>query len=218
VQEEIENSLEKLFKQKIRITGASRTDAGVHASGQRAAFFIDQIRIPPDKLPFALNASLPADIAVIKAELAPDGLHPRFSAKQKVYEYAVYNGRVRDPLNNRAWHVKPALDTAKMEEASKYLIGTYDFKTFCASGTDTVNFVRTVYALEFHVNNPLITFTIAGDAFLYNMVRIIAGTLVYAGLGKLDPSDMPSIIESKNRNAAGMTAPPHGLTLIKILY
>ena len=218
VQEEIEKSLEQLFKQTIRITGASRTDAGVHAAGQRAGFFMENIRIPLEKLPYAMNASLPADIAVTKAEPAPDDLHPRFSAKRKIYEYAIYNNRIRDPLSNRAWHVRPVLDTAKMIEASEYLTGTHDFKTFCASGTETVNFVRTVHALDFDTNGPLIRFRITGDAFLYNMVRIIAGTLVYAGLGKLNPIDMPAIIKSRDRAAAGVTAPPHGLTLMEILY
>jgi len=218
VQGEIEASLEKLFKKPIKITGASRTDAGVHAAGQRAGFFLDNITVPLEKLPYALNASLPADIAVTKAEPAPAGLHPRFSAKRKIYAYAVYNNRIRNPLNNRAWHVRPALDAARMAKASQYLIGTHDFKTFCASGTETVNFIRTVNALTFDINGPLITFCIDGDAFLYNMVRIIAGTLVYAGLGKINPDDMPAIIASKNRGAAGMTAPPHGLTLLEIIY
>ena len=219
VQEELERALSRLLNETITVTGASRTDAGVHALGQRCSFFVESLVVPPDKLPYAVNSFLRKDVAVLKAELVPPELHPRFSAKKKTYEYFIYNDRFHNPLlRNYSWHIRAKLDVDKMIEASRFFLGAYDFNAFCASGSGITDFKRTVYSLDFEIRKPQIKFKITGDGFLYNMVRIIAGTLVYVGLGKITPGDIPRIIESKDRSLAGITSPPQGLTLVEIEY
>ena len=219
VQGAVELALSGLLKTDIVITGASRTDAGVHALCQKAAFFIDGIKIPMNKLPLAINAALPKDIVITKAEIIEDGRHPRFSAKQKTYEYRIFNDKFMNPLlRNYCWHVQKTLNIRHMAAAAEYIKGTHDFTAFCASGSDTKDFVRTVFDLEIDVKGKVVSVTITGNGFLYNMARIITGTLCYVGLGKIAPEDIKGIILSKDRTLSGITAPPQGLTLLDIVY
>ena len=219
VQGEVEAGLKRLFSKAIEIRGASRTDSGVHALGQRAVFTIDTT-IPMENLPYAINNNLPRDIRVTKAVVVEESFHPQYLAKNKTYRYKILNMPHMNPLlNNYAWHVPRTLDIEKMKEASKFVIGEHDFDAFCASGATTKTSIRTVYDLQVKTGEDSIVYIeINGNGFLYNMVRIIAGTLVYIGYGKLQVSDMEKIIASKNRTLAGITAPPQGLTLMEINY
>jgi len=219
VQQRVEESLGSLYGRNVSATGASRTDAGVHARGQRAAFKLDErdVSVPLDKLPYALNARLPEDIVVLKAEEVAENFHPIFSAKAKAYEYRLYNAPFMDPLlRSRCAHVRPPLDLQAMERSAAQLVGTHDFKAFSASGSGAKTSVRTVYSIDIISAGPEITIRIRGNGFLYNMVRIIAGTLVYAGEGK--PMDIPAIIASRDREQAGKTMPPYGLCLVEVFY
>ena len=216
IQETIEIAIKKLFGKSLEIRGASRTDAGVHAQGQRA-IFIHAHTIPMDNLPLAINNFLPEDIRIIKAEFVNESFHPQYDAKNKTYKYRIYNKRIMNPLEI-AWHVNINLDISFMKEASQFLIGTHDFSSFCAAGATTKTTVRTVNNLEISKHGDIIEILINGNGFLYNMVRIIAGTLVYVGYGKLQVEEVFNILQSKDRTKAGITAPPQGLTLLEINY
>jgi tRNA pseudouridine38-40 synthase len=219
VQQKTEEALCSILKTQLTVIGASRTDAGVHALGQRVMFSIDDLRIPLDKLPYALNAKLPADIITTKAEQAPDGFHPIFNAKRKTYEYTIYTGNFMNPLLiNRCCFVNHPLDTSEMRKAAAHFLGEHDFSSFKASGGSAKTSVRTVHSLDVTEKGGLITVSICGNGFLYNMVRIIAGTLIYVGEGKIKSNGIPGIINSRRREFAGKTAPPQGLTLISIEY
>lgn len=218
VQGEVEKALSKLFNTRVDIRGASRTDKGVHALGQRATFEMET-SIPLSNLPYAINNLLPEDIRVHKAEEVEQAFHPQYNAINKTYAYKIYNAAFHNPLlNNYAWHINKELDITKMKEASKHIIGEHDFSAFCASGATSKTRTRTVNSLEIYKQDNIITIEINGNAFLYNMVRIITGTLVYIGYGKLQPNDMPIIISSLDRAKAGITAPPQGLSLMYINY
>lgn len=218
VQEAIESCLTRMFNQKISIRGASRTDAGVHAKGQRALFSVDTT-IPVEKLPLAINNTLPGAIRIIKAREVCSSFHPQFSALSKSYCYSIYNRSIIDPVyNNYAWHVKSNLKIDLMKKAAESLIGEKDFKAFQAVGSGTKTTVRTIYRVNIENRDNIINIHIVGNGFLYNMVRIISGTLAYVGYGKLQPDDMEKIILSKNRAEAGITAPPQGLSLLEINY
>ena len=223
VQEALENALAALYRQTIPTTQASRTDAGVHALGQRVGFFCDN-RIPLEKLPLALNALLPPDIAVSRAEEVPAGFHPRFDALEKTYRYQFALGRTPDPLMTRyALFVSQALDVEAMGRACEAFAGEHDFAAFCAAGGSAKTTVRTVRdcALAERTGDGLcrlLTLEITGSGFLYNMVRIVAGTALYVGLGKIAAADLPGIIARGRRQEAGKTLPPQGLTLLRIGY
>ncbi len=218
VQEEIETALSKLMKKDIEVRGASRTDTGVHAYSQ-AAFFKTETTIPVEKLPYAINSFLPDDIVVINARLVSDEFHPQYSVIKKTYQYKILNSEFRDPkLRNYAEFERKPLDISKMQEACKYFIGTFDFNAFCASGSTAKTTVRTIFDLSVSKNGDIIDIEVTGNGFLYNMVRIIAGTLIYVGSGKIKPQDIKNIIESKDRTLAGKTASACGLTLMKIYY
>jgi len=219
VQQRLEEALSALFDRPVAVKGASRTDAGVHAKGQRASFFLSELKIPIDKLPMVINSKLPADIAVNGAELVPVDFHPRFGAKVKTYCYAVWNDAYPLPQKrNYAWFVPARLNVADMAEGAKAVCGTHDFTAFCAAGGSAKTMVRTVYELEVSQAGPEIEIRVTGNGFLYNMVRIIAGTLVYVGQGKIKAEDVARIIDSRDRVAAGKTAPPQGLCLETICY
>jgi len=225
VQQRLEEALAELYGRTVSVVGASRTDAGVHALGQRAMFNIDEkdIQIPINKLPYAVNNNLPEDISVNYAEIAIDNFHPIFSAKAKTYEYKLYISPFINPfLKNYYCHIKHSLDLTAMKKAATYIIGEHNFAAFCASGSSTKTTVRTVFSLDIEDNNfhgvRVIAFRVRGNGFLYNMVRIIAGTLIYVGEGKINADKIPEIILSKEREKAGKTAPPQGLTLIKAEY
>ena len=219
IQGEMEKALAKLFNKRLEIRGASRTDRGVHAYGQRAVFTIDTT-IPMQGIPYAINNILPRDIRVHSAKVVERSFHPQYDALYKIYTYKIYNSKFIDPiLNNYTWHVPQQLDINKMQEAAKSLIGTYDFAAFCATGSSTKTTVRTIYSIDITTTEEKsIVIKIKGNGFLYNMVRIITGTLVYIGYGKLQVADMAKIIMSKDRTKGGITAPPQGLCLTHIEY
>ncbi len=218
VQQRLEEALSALMKKNIEVRGASRTDTGVHALGQ-AALLKTETSIPVDKIPYAINSFLPEDIAVTEARLVSDVFHPQYSVIKKTYRYKILNAEFKNPmLRNYAEFVRQPLDIDKMREACGHFIGTYDFAAFCASGSMAKTTVRTIFDLSVEKNNDIIDITVTGNGFLYNMVRIIAGTLIYVGMDKFKPSFIKEIIASKDRVMAGKTAGPSGLTLMKIYY
>ncbi len=218
VQEEIEKAIELGMGQKIGITGASRTDAGVHALCQRAHFDIET-SIPPEKFPFVLNRYLPRDIRVLKARRVADDFHARFMTQGKQYCYRIFNARQGTALlRDFTYHIPVELDTPAMERAARYLVGTHDFKAFAATGGSAKTTVRTISRVELTREAEVITFRVWGNAFLYNMVRIIAGTLVYVGLHKLPEDVIAQVLSGGRRVDLGITAPPQGLILEKVFY
>ena len=203
------------------VLGASRTDAGVHALGQRALVTLadGMCKIPLEKLPEVFNTRLPNDIAITHAERVGEGFHPIFDAKRKTYTYDIYNAPCANPLTARySYHVRVRLDAEEMNRAAAHFIGTYDFEAFRAIGGTTKTSVRTMYDASVTREGERIRFTVTGSGFLYNMVRIMTGTLLYVGMGKLAPDDIPGILASRNRTRAGVTAPPQGLTLACVTY
>ena len=217
IQGTIEKAIFDITREEVKITGSGRTDAGVHALGQVANFKINS-QIPVDRIPNALNAKLPKDISIVKAEEVDEDFHSRYSAKKKTYRYQVYNSLYRSPIYaDISYPVKYDLDIDKMKKEAKSLIGTYDFKGFMSSGSSVTDTVRTIYNIEVSKSEDLIIIEIEGNGFLYNMVRIIAGTLVDIGRGRITEK-MSTIIESKSRSMAGHTAPAHGLFLKKVDY
>jgi len=217
VQQMAEEALSNLLNQPIKLSAASRTDAGVHALGQKAVFTIEHMPIPLDKLPQALYIA--DDVVVQEARQVSDEFNPRFDPKFKTYRYQIYNAKLPNPLESRysAFVARP-LDVKKMQQAAKKFIGTHDFAAFCATGSSAKTTVRTIFGCEVKKNGDMIQLLIRGNAFLYNMVRIIAGTLLYVGMGKIEAESIPNIIASKKRPQAGKTMPPEGLTLIEIQY
>jgi len=220
VQQKLEEALSALLGKPITTRAASRTDAGVHALGQCAAFFAENMRIPMDKLPGVLNGYLPGDIAVSAAEAVHVNFNPRLDAKYKTYSYQLYNAPTPNPLLARhSVHIHRPLDFDAMKHALPALIGRHDFAAFMATGSSAMTTIREIYALDI-TNHPngLVNLTVTGNGFLYNMVRIIAGTLLYVGQGKLMPSHIPGIILARDRTRAGKTMPPQGLTLLEVGY
>ena len=218
VQEKLENAVKKLTGETLCVHGASRTDAGVHALGQ-SAHFETESRIPADKFSFALNTMLPPDIRVVLSEEADEDFHSRFSTKGKRYRYLFYDAPHAGALNrNTHAHIIYPLDVEKMNAEAQSLVGTHDFGAFAASGSVVKDTVRTIYRAEVKRSGREVCLTVEGNGFLYNMVRIIAGTLIYIGTGKLEPGAFKRAIESGDRLDLGMTAPAHGLTLMKVFY
>lgn len=220
VQQRLEEGLSELFNRKITVRGASRTDTGVHSLGQRAVFEVDTT-IPVNKIPYALNPHLPEDIRIINAVEVDLEFHPQNSVYKKTYEYKILNADFPNPkLRNYTEFVHRKLDIEKMQEACKYFIGKYDFKAFCASGSTAKTTVREIFDLSVSDKNSdnTINILVSGSGFLYNMVRIITGTLVYVGEGKIKPEEISDIINSKDRAKAGKTVSPNGLTLLEIYY
>ena len=218
VQAELEKALENLFHEPIRILGASRTDAGVHARGN-VAVFDTASRMDATRVAFALNTWLPADIRIRRSdEVAPDW-HPRFRDTIKTYEYHICNSTFPDPLvrlYSLFYHYP--LDEKAMQQAADYLVGTHDFTSFCTQQPHVKDHVRTIYALQVQREGEMITIRVTGNGFLYNMVRIIAGTLLQVGGGLLEPAQMDAILRARDRQMAGDTARPEGLTLVEIRY
>ena len=218
VQGEFDKACSTLFKTDIESIGASRTDAGVHALGQRAVIDVDT-SIPAEKIPLALNPLLPDDIVVTHAEEVGADFNPRFKALKKIYEYSIYNAPFRNPLyRNYSEYVRCELDLDSMRTACEAFVGEHDFRAFCASGNSSKTTVRTIYSLDIEKDGDFIKIRVTGNGFLYNMVRIIAGTLIYVGEGRIAPDDLPEIIASGDRRKAGKTAGPSGLVLVKIMY
>lgn len=218
VQQVVEDALSRLLKAPVIVYGASRTDAGVHALGQ-AAHFETTSRIPPEKYAYALNTMLPADIRIRKSEAVGDDFHARFSAKGKRYRYLIYQNAHAGALNrNTHAHVIYPLDDELMRNELTALIGTHDFAAFAASGSVVKDTVRSIYSASLARCGDELKLIIEGNGFLYNMVRIIAGTLIGVGSKKLAPGAFARAIESGNRLELGITAPAHGLTLMEVYY
>lgn len=232
VQEVLEKALEKTFGAPTSATASGRTDAGVHALGQVVHFDADT-SIPTDKIPFAVNTHLPDDVSMLSCEIAPENFNARFSAKRKTYCYKIYVSKHRLPvLELDHEHITYPLDLDKIEQTAKIIEGTHDFKCFEASGSVVKNTVRTVYSVDIatrHFDNATVradgkffdgelSISVTGNGFLYNMVRIIAGTLVYVGIGKLTPQDVSRILDTGDRKAAGKTLGAKGLTLMSVQY
>ena len=214
---------EAAFGCSCSVTGCSRTDSGVHAKKYFCTLepLSDNFnRIPPDRLPDALNRLLPEDIAVADAAEAEDGFHPRYSALEKEYTYLIWNERRPDPfLGGLAYHLPyPPLDVGAMQKAAEAFLGTHDFAGFMSAGSSVEDTVRTVKSLSVSADSGLVTIKISADGFLYNMVRIIAGTLAEAGLGKISPEETGDIISSRDRSGAGATLPACGLYLTDVKY
>ena len=219
VQKALQAKAEELLGEKCAVTGCSRTDAGVHAKRFFCTLESGALdRFPTEKLPAALNALLPPDIAAKSARPVGEDFHPRYDAKGKEYEYLIYNGNMRDPFyEGRAWMLpgRP-VDLEKMRGEAKKLVGRHDFTSFCASGGKIVDKTRTVYDCSARRQGDLIVVTVSADGFLYNMVRIIVGTLYDCASGIKE--DCAEILEGKNRKLAGRTAPAHGLYLNRVFY
>ena len=218
VQEALEHAVYKITGEKTAVSGCGRTDAGVHAV-KYGATFKSNTRIPVDKLPLALNSALPDDIRVTEAFFVSDEFHPVFSLTAKTYRYKILSRKTCDVfLRNYAWFYPGTLDINKMREAAVHFLGTHDFSGFMATGSNVKTTVRTVKRLDIEEKDGEIDIYISADGFLYNMVRIITGTLVAVGVGKIDPRELPGIIASCDRTRAGATAPPQGLSLYSIEY
>lgn len=218
IEKELNKALTKLLKQEIVVMGASRTDAGVHAHGN-VAVFDAETTIPGDKIRFALNPLLPEEVKVMDSAEVADDFHPRFCDTEKTYEYKILNSKSPLPtMRLYSWWYNRALNVEKMQEAAKRIPGEKDFKSFCAAGAQVATTVRHVTGCEVFKEGDMTTIRVKGEGFLYNMVRIIAGTLVRVGEGKWEPEYVDEIIASCDRTKAGPTAPPQGLTLIGIEY
>ncbi len=218
VQQTVQAALEAVFGKHINVTGCSRTDAGVHANMFCFHSDIDS-SIPIERLPSALNASLPSDIAVLSCNVVDDDFHARYSCKGKNYIYKIYDSSIRDPFKNGyAFHYRCRLNENLMNIAAKHFIGTHDFAGFCSAGSSITDTVRTVSECNVSREGDLVTVSISADGFLYNMVRIIVGTLIEISEGKISIDDIDSIILSKKRCRAGRTAVAHGLYLNKVYY
>ncbi len=218
IEGELNKALSGLLKQEIVVMGASRTDAGVHAHGN-VAVFDAETTIPGEKLKLALNPHLPDDIKIVDSAVVADDFHPRFCDTEKTYEYRIMNSR--DPMPTMRlysyWYNRP-LDVERMNQAAALIPGEKDFKSFCAAGAQVKTTVRKVTGCEVFREGDLVTIRVKGEGFLYNMVRIIAGTLIRVGEGTWNPEHMTEIIEATDRTKAGPTAPAQGLTLIGIKY
>lgn len=239
IEQVLDQAIEHITGERLHVTGASRTDAGVHAMGNVAVFDTEST-IPGERWSYAINRFLPEDVCVQESREVKTDFHPRHCNTEKTYEYQVLNATFPNPkLRNYVWNVPGNLNIDTMREAASVLIGEHDFKSFCCVRTQVESTVRTVYSIEIEEQKcenlglnqndssigsdsdslkRIIRFRIRGNGFLYNMVRIIAGTLIQVGKGQKSVKDVEEMLEAKNRCAAGQTAPPQGLTLMKIDY
>lgn len=220
VQQVLEEVLAAIYGCPVLIYGCSRTDSGVHARGHVSHANVPFL-IPPDKLPLAMNSLLPEDVTVRAAALVTDAFHARFHSLGKEYVYRIWNASIRTSIDRRyVAHVPGHLNIDAMREAAKQLEGEHDFSAFCAQGGRPVNPVRNMDSILVvtHENSPMIEIIVRGKSFLYNMVRILAGTIVYAGQGKLDPAEIGTILNGQDRRLSGKTMPAKGLTLEKVFY
>ncbi len=218
VAEVLEKALASVVGHPVRVTGAGRTDAGVHAQVYVANFRTTS-GIPAQRLPLAVNTRLPDDISVCKATVVSDGFNAIGSCRKKEYTYKIYNSRIRDPFYvNRVWFYPRLLDETIMAAAARQLVGTHDFAAVKNVGTETRTTVRTVHYFEIERHGDVIDCRVCADGFLYNMVRSMVGTCIYAAEGKLNPAEIPEILASRNRTLAGPTAPPDGLYMTNLWY
>lgn len=219
IEEALNRELSHLLGEEIHVIGASRTDSGVHSLGNVAVFDTDT-RIPPEKLCYALNQRLPEDIVVQSSCEVEPNFHPRRCYSEKTYEYRILNRRIPMPtLRRYTYFYYRELDVARMQQAASYLEGEHDFKSFCSVKTAVEDTVRQILSCTVEkTSEDVVVIRVTGTGFLYNMVRIIAGTLISVGIGELEPEDIPGILEKRERSAAGPTAPAQGLTMIGIAY
>lgn len=222
IEEALEKAIEQILQEKIALQAASRTDRGVHATGQVVDFHSIKPITDYRKFLLGINAVLPHDIAVLEAEEAPPGFHPTLNVETKTYEYAICFGKVQLPQDRLySWHFHYPLDITKMREAAANLAGTHDFSAFCnqKNNEEYEHHVRTVHSILLKpLGQERLTISVTGNHFLYKMVRNIVGTLAYVGCGKMTPQDVEKALISHDRTLAGVTAPAHGLTLSNITY
>lgn len=218
IQEILEEAIRKTTGETVKLIGSGRTDAKVHAKGQVANFFTNS-KIPGDRFLYALNINLPYDVQIMESEEVGLDFHSRFSARKKRYRYIIYNGKILRPLyRNLSYHVSRTLDIEEMQKAVDYFIGEKDFKSFMGRKSIVHTSVREIYSIEIVKNGEFIEIIFEGKSFLKNMIRIMVGTLVFVGLGRIKSKDVQKIIEGKKRSLAGPTAPPQGLYLEKVYY
>ncbi len=218
VQGELERALAALTGQRVRVLAAGRTDAGVHASGQVASFALERAW-SPQTLARALNATTPADIVVVNADIVPDDFHPRRWALSRTYTYRIWNDRVPNPFWRRyAWHVARPLDVRAMEEAAARVCGQHDFSAFRAAGCEAAHPVRYVMESSLRQQDKMLIYRIEANGFLRHMVRNLMGTFLEVGLGKRSADDISRVLAAGKRNFAGPTAPAHGLCLTAVRY
>lgn len=218
VQEVFQNAVKKLFKQNIDIKGCSRTDSGVHANKYCVSFKTDT-DIPCENIIMALNSYLPDDIAVLNCTDMDIDFHARYNVVKKEYVYIINNSKIRNPfLRNYAFWYRYDIDTDYLNEQAQAFVGTYDYSGFCSSNSGVEDTVRTVHSFEVSRKGDLVYFKVSADGFLYNMVRIMVGTLLFVNEGKIKKDELKNVILSKNRKLAGKTAPPQGLYLNDVFY
>ncbi len=214
----LENVLSVLDGTPVRVQGAGRTDAGVHALDQTATFDLAG-GASPEEVMRAFGRFLPEDIAVLSCERVSARFHARLNAVGKIYRYTVRTDEVRDVFHRRyQWHLGKKLDTVSMDKAARMLVGTHDYRAFCTNASSRHSTVRTVKRIDIEENSGCVVLEYEGNGFLYNMVRIMTGTLCEIGLGKRAPEEIPAIIASRDRGRAGITAPAEGLMLVRVLY
>ena len=218
VQEKLQDAIETVFGKREDIKGCSRTDSGVHAN-KFCCSFKSEREIPADRIPSALNTSLPLDISVEKCTEVPLDFHARYDCRGKEYVYKIWNSNERNPFyNNLYYHYKYNIDADVLNQEAKAFIGEYDFSSFCAAGGSVEDKVRTVYDFRVERHGKEVFFIVSGNGFLYNMVRIMVGTLLEISSGKIGQGKIDEIIEAKDRSKAGFTAPPQGLYLNDVYY
>jgi tRNA pseudouridine38-40 synthase len=219
VQYELEAALGKMHKgRQVKVIASGRTDAGVHAKGQ-VIHFDSANELPPENWKKALNSLLPSDIVILDVQKATDAFHARFDPIGKEYRYVITREQLRDPFKRKyAYHYPYSLDLDAMRKATDYLVGTHDFTSFCAANTNVIDKVRTIHEIELDEDGDSLIFRFVGTGFLYNMVRILVGTLLEVGSGKRRACDMQEIVAKQDRQFAGRTAPGHALYLWKVFY
>ena len=218
IQGEIERAIESITGEKVELIASGRTDAGVHAMGQVANFKTSS-NISIEKIPIAINSQVKNSIRIQNAEEVDEKFHSRYNCKKKTYRYVIDNSKYGSAIyRNISYHIPMKLNVDEMKKAIKYFEGEHDFKAFKSSGTSSKSSVRTIYNANIVIEGTSIGIDLTGNGFLYNMVRIIVGTLVDVGLGKIKADDIPEIIESKDRTKAGKTLPPQGLMLLSVEY
>lgn len=218
IEGELNKALSDLFGNKITVIGASRTDAGVHGLCNMVVFDTSA-RMPAEKVSFAINIRLPEDIRVVWSKEVPGDFHPRHTDTRKTYYYRIFDSEFMPPVKRLYYyHVKKPLDIALMNKASKYLVGEHDFKSFCSVNSSAISTIRTLYQVEVERNGEEVTIKVTGNGFLYNMVRIIVGTLIEVGYGRRTPESVYDILNGCDRRLAGPTAPAHGLELHKFVF
>lgn len=218
VQSTVQDTIEAIYGSRLPVVGCSRTDAGVHARDYKLTFVSDG-RLTPERLPAALNAHLPDDIAVKDACVVSDTFHVRHDVHEKEYEYVICNTPNRDPFSvHHALHYRRPLDADLLHTAAQAFLGTHDFRAFMASGSDIADTTRTVRSVSVTRKEDFVYLRIAADGFLYNMVRIFVGTMLAVNEGKIAPDAIPAVIESCDRKNAGITVPAHGLYLNRVVF